>query len=283
MQIICPLCQRPLIKQQRRWYCDNNHSFDIAKQGYTNLLPVQNKKSRSPGDDAEMVASRQRFLDKELYSNVAVALSKLASDYVKEYRLQHASIIDAGCGEGYYTEKIFRALTEQAISSDIVGVDISKYAVLAAARQHKAIAWFVAKSQAIPVDHHCADILISLFAPIASEEFQRCLKSNGLLIIASTGKQHLIELRKIIYPQVKDEAFNPQTALSDTFTASDSIRIYHPIELADNKTIQDLLAMTPHYWRASPERKQLLAEIEQLSVTIDIQLHCFINTGGPEG
>ncbi len=61
MQIICPLCQLPLIKEQinnkqGRWYCDNNHSFDIAKQGYTNLLPVQNKKSRSPGDDAEMVA-----------------------------------------------------------------------------------------------------------------------------------------------------------------------------------------------------------------------------------
>ncbi|MCP3909035.1 MAG: methyltransferase domain-containing protein [Oceanicoccus sp.] len=284
MQIICPLCQLPLIKEQinskqGRWYCDNNHSFDIAKQGYTNLLPVQNKKSRSPGDDAEMVASRQRFLAKELYGPVATSLNGLVSDYVKAQALNQVTVIDAGCGEGYYTNKIQQGLIDYPGDSEIVGVDISKHAVLAAARQHKTIQWFVAKSQAIPVAEHCADILVSLFSPIASEEFQRCLKSNGLLIIASTGKQHLLELREIIYPQVKEEAFNPQTALDTCFKPLNSTRICLPIELGDNSTIQDLLAMTPHFWRASPERKQLLADIDHLSVTIDIQLHCFINTG----
>lgn len=279
MQIICPLCQLPLIKEQRRWYCGNNHSFDIARQGYTNLLPVQNKKSRSPGDDAEMVASRQRFLEQGFYRHIAQSLSGLVSDYVKERLLNQVTVIDAGCGEGYYTEKISQTLTNHQIDTDIVGVDISKHAVLSAARQHKTIQWFVAKSQAIPVDDHCADILISLFAPIASLEFQRCLKHDGLLIIASTGKQHLLELREIIYPQVKDEAFNPQAALDDCFKAIGSTRINHSIKLGDNQTIQDLLAMTPHYWRASPERKQLLDAVDQLSVTIDIQLHCFINTG----
>ena len=106
MQITCPLCQQPLIKEQRRWYCDNNHSFDIAKQGYTNLLPVQNKKSRSPGDDAEMVASRQRFLAQGLYHSVAATLSEIVSNYITENNLARPAIIDAGCGEGYYTGKI---------------------------------------------------------------------------------------------------------------------------------------------------------------------------------
>lgn len=279
MKIICPLCQLPLIKEQRRWYCDNNHNFDIARQGYTNLLPVQNKKSRSPGDNAKMVASRQRFLEKGFYRHVADSLSELVSHYLEESLLNQATIIDAGCGEGYYTESLYQTLTNHQIDTDIVGVDISKHAVLSAARQHKTIQWFVAKSQAIPVDDHCANILISLFAPIASEEFQRCLKKQGLLIIASTGKQHLLELRQMIYPQVKDEAFNPQTALDQSFKATGGTYIHHTIELGDNQTIQDLLAMTPHYWRASPTRKQLLDAIDQLSVTIDIQLHCFINTG----
>ncbi|ARN74971.1 putative RNA methyltransferase [Oceanicoccus sagamiensis] len=278
MHIICPLCQLPLTQEQKRWHCDNNHSFDQAKQGYTHLLPVQNKKSRSPGDDAEMVASRQRFLDKGLYHTVADALCECIVDYAIQHKLQTAHIIDAGCGEGYYTQKAHQALSNQQIAPAIIGVDISKYAVLAAARQHKAIQWFVAKSQAIPVADHSADILFSLFSPIADDEFQRCLKDQGLLIIASTGQQHLIELREIIYPQVKDEAFNPQTALSNRFKAISNTRVHHQIELADNKTIQDLLAMTPHYWRASPERKQLLTQIDQLSVTLDIQLHCFIST-----
>ena len=106
MQITCPLCQQPLTKEQRRWHCDNNHSFDIAKQGYTNLLPVQNKKSRSPGDDAEMVASRQRYLAKELYGPVATSLNGLVSDYVKAQALNQVTVIDAGCGEGYYLSLI---------------------------------------------------------------------------------------------------------------------------------------------------------------------------------
>ena len=282
MQIICPLCQLPLIKEQinnkqGRWYCDNNHSFDIAKQGYTNLLPVQNKKSRSPGDDAEMVASRQRFLAKELYGPVATSLNGLVSDYVKAQALNQVTVIDAGCGEGYY----LRQLAEQAGDTRtlaILGLDISKWAVQAAARQDKQPGWVVGSNANLPVLSSTVDRVLCMFGFPVYPEFARVLKPGGKLIQVDAGPDHLRELREIVYPEVKS-APDKTLQVPEGFHHLNTDTLRFTIDLAGAEAIADLLAMTPHLYRASQEGRAKAAELDRISLTIDIRLHTLERMG----
>jgi 23S rRNA (guanine745-N1)-methyltransferase len=275
MTISCPLCRQALSKSDKMWRCELNHCFDIAKQGYTNLLPVQHKKSLSPGDDNDMVMARTRFLNAGYYQPLSDRLNQKIIEHTKQLHRASCNVIDAGCGEGYYTANLTKALNDDRIKNHIIGADISKHAILSAAKRTKSVNWFVANSNHIPVSDHNADVLLSLFSPLSSSEFYRCLKNDGLLVIASTGQQHLMELREIIYDAVKDTAFNPAADLEKHFTLDSTCTIEHRISLPDNNTIKDLLSMTPHFWRVSPQRKQALNGIESLVVTIDIQLNFF--------
>jgi 23S rRNA (guanine745-N1)-methyltransferase len=272
MQFVCPLCQQLLTQSDRRWHCDNRHSFDIAKQGYTNLIPVHYKKSKSPGDDTGMVAARSHFLNQGFYQPLSDHINLIVTRYLQQNKINSATIIDAGCGEGYYPSRLKNLLNETA---DITGIDISKAAVLAAAKRSKNIQWFVANSNAIPVANNSTAILLSLFAPTQAEEFHRCLQQEGLLLLATTGKQHLIELRELVYDTVNDTVFDPTKTLEPFFKPQQRHTVNFTIELNDTATIKNLFAMTPHYWRVSPERKTLLDTLNSLSLTVDIHLHCF--------
>lgn len=275
MQIICPLCHQPLTATEKFWHCENKHSFDIAKQGYCNLLPVQHKKSKSPGDDAQMVAARKTFLGEGHYLPLAQQLNRRVIEQLQSKNINNAQLLDAGCGEGYYTSLLGQALQQHSSQHQLIGTDISKHAILAAAKQDKNTQWFVANSNALPVARHSCDILLSLFSPTQPAEFYRALKHDGLLILATTGKNHLLELRELLYQQVNDGVFDPSAALEQQFTLIDIETIDFELQLHNNLSIQNLLAMTPHYWRASPERKSALEKISQLSISVDIQLHRF--------
>lgn len=271
MEIICPLCRQPLQQAEKRWHCINRHSFDTARQGYTNLLPVQNKKSKSPGDSANMVAARHQFLQAGYYLPLANNINQLVISHLRQHSIRQACIIDAGCGEGYYTAALAAACSE----ADICGIDISKAAIVSAAKRNRQLLWFVANSNAIPAANHCSDILLSLFAPIQPDEFHRCLRADGLLLIAATGTNHLIELRELLYDEVHDSILDVSAAVGERFGLCSCIDVNFTIELNDNSTINNLLAMTPHYWRVSPQRKSLLTSLQQLSLTVDIQLYSF--------
>lgn len=274
MDILCPQCQSVLRQQPGRWRCDNNHCFDTAKQGYTNLLLVQNKRSRAPGDDAVMVESRTRFLNAGLYQPIADALNQqLLSQLTNNDSA--LSIIDAGCGEGYYTERLQQAMRDRQQPCDIVGIDISKFAVRAAARRSKACRWFVANSSRLPVADGSADIVLSLFSPLPSKEFARVCTPQGLLFVASTGPQHLIEMREQLYDKVDQQSLEPANQLQSHFQRVSQHSLTQHIDLTCAQQIEDLLSMTPHYWRASPARKQQLCQQPSMTVTLDIQLHCF--------
>ncbi|MEH6548588.1 MAG: methyltransferase domain-containing protein [Pseudomonadales bacterium] len=276
----CPICRAALLPLDKQWSCANKHSFDRARQGYTNLLPVQNKKSKSPGDDINMVAARSRFLATDKYQAISDRLNELLIKILSESIEEPARIIDAGCGEGYYTSRLQQALNSDAIKTDITGIDISKYAAIAAARRDKEIRWFVASSSDMPLQDNSADIILSLFSPLPAKEFHRCLKHRGFLIVAATGADHLIELRRLIYDDVREDSFNPATVLEPYFER-DNKAIVEPknvrfeMVLDDTQMIIDLFSMTPHFWRVSPERKAILDTLERLSITIDVQLQVF--------
>ena len=172
MRYTCPVCGESLEKRERQYACPNGHSFDIARQGYVNLLTVQQKHSLDPGDTRERVLSRRAFLDADIYAPIADALIAAAKKYGAS-----GEILDVGCGEGYYCARLSHAL-----GLPLTGLDISKEAVRWAAGRYKDAGWLCATAAHIPVKDGSAGVLTSLFAVTLPEEFHRVLEENGLFL-----------------------------------------------------------------------------------------------------
>ena len=104
----CPLCGSPLTQEERGCICPARHSFDRAAAGYVHLLPPNRMHSKAPGDDREMVAARAAFLERGYYAPLRQALEELVLE--ASAHLEGPVLLDSGCGEGYYTAGMFRAL-----------------------------------------------------------------------------------------------------------------------------------------------------------------------------
>ncbi|RDE18224.1 methyltransferase domain-containing protein [Motiliproteus coralliicola] len=271
----CPLCGQPLAATPSGVACVNNHSFDRARQGYLNLLPVQNKRSRAPGDDAAMVNNRRNFLQLGHYQALSDAINHQLLSHLKSG--ESVNILDSGCGEGYYSTRLQQAL-EQQLSPLISAIDISKPAIRAACQRSKMIQWLVASSRQIPLLPASQDAILCLFAPTSRDSFASTLKPGGLLLVATTGEDHLIELRELIYPEVKRRFFDPTDSLQPAFEPIETQQVQYRFKLDNNQTILQLLAMTPHQWRTDEAARLRLQQIEQLELTLDVRLQLYRNS-----
>lgn len=269
--LVCPLDGLPLQSSGSAWRCASGHSFDIAGQGYTNLLPVQHKRSRDPGDSKEMVAARRRFLTAGFYEPIAAAVSRaVLADLPVD---ASSSCLDAGCGEGYYLRQLAAAVPD-AQTLALLGLDISKWAVLAAAKQDKRVNWVVGSNANLPVLSGTLDRVLCLFGFPVYPEFARVLKPGGRLLLVDAGPDHLRELREIIYPSLKPErAAEMQTPEGFSRLPTETLRF--SIALASTGQIADLLAMTPHLHRATAEGRAAAAALTALSLSVDVRLTCF--------
>lgn len=265
--LACPLDSQPLAHSDKHWHCEAGHSFDIARQGYVHLLPVQKKRTKNPGDSKDMVAARQRFLASGFYKPIAEAVNLAA--LVPE----NASYLDAGCGEGYYLRELIESASESCELS-VLGVDISKSAVLAAAKLDSRCQWLVASNANLPVLPESVDRILCLFGFPIYSEFARVLKSGGRIIQADAGYEHLRELREIIYPELKPPK-DSRAVDPEGFKLLSTETVHYTIDLPGRDEISDLLAMTPHLYRASPEGRQKAAALETISVTVDVIIRCY--------
>ena len=277
--IICPVCSQTLQRAEKQFCCENNHQFDIAKQGYVNLLQPQHKKSKQPGDNQEMVDARFRFLNEGYYEPLSDKLNQLIEKDCSSKSSENSAyhVVDAGSGEGYYTQRLYDHLSQlaPALPPEIIGFDISQKAVKTSCKRTKSIQWMTATSSHIPVASHSQDAVLCLFSRIVPEEFSRILKQEGILYVASTGSSHLIELRNMLYQNVKQTAYNPDSTLSELFTPLDeslNANVRYKIKVNSLQAINDLLLMTPHYWRATESAKQVIQSMESISVSVDIRL-----------
>lgn len=276
--LACPLDGDPLTQTGTAWCCPAGHNFDIARQGYTHLLPVQNKRSRNPGDSKEMVAARRNFLNGGFYQPIADAVNRaVLADAPGEGML---SCLDAGCGEGYYLRQLAAAAGERQ-TLELLGVDISKWAVLAAAKQDKRPAWVVGTNARLPVLSGSVDRVLCLFGFPVYSEFARVLKPGGQLLQVDAGPWHLRELREIIYPTLKPEK-NEDVVAPEGFTTLEATTARFPLELTSQEQISDLLAMTPHLYRASAEGIERASALDSLAVTVDVRLTRSVKTE-PQG
>lgn len=253
--ILCPICRSILARNPQTWRCEQGHCFDMARDGYVNLLAVQHKKSLNPGDNAEMVKARRDFLAAGHYQPLSSAILPLLAD------LKPHSILDIGCGEGYYTQAM------RTIAPEVIGFDIAKLAVQYAAKRFKDITWLVANSSLLPVADQSIDVISSFFSPLPISEMLRVLKPDGHVLVITPGPAHLLNIRSALFDTVRQH--QPQKFIDD-FAPNFTLSTDHSISFNLHLNSQDLahiLSMTPYAWRAKPEkRSQILAQAEQYTL-----------------
>ncbi|MBN8284669.1 putative RNA methyltransferase [Zoogloea sp.] len=271
--LACPLDGNALEPHGTSWRCAAGHSFDIASQGYVNLLPVQNKRSRDPGDSKEMIAARRRFLEAGVYQPIAQAVTEATLAGLSPEST--AGCLDAGCGEGYYLRQLATAAKGHGQALALLGLDISKWAVLAAAKQDRHTRWVVGSNANLPVLPGTLDRVLCMFGFPVYPEFARVLRPGGLLIQVDAGPDHLRELREIIYPSLKPErpASPAAPAGFSALPAAETVR--YTLALSSPEQIADLLVMTPHLYRASAEGRARATTLKHLSLTVDVRLTRF--------
>ena len=263
MDYQCPLCAQPLRREEKRYVCPQGHSFDIARQGYVNLLTVQQKHSLDPGDTQQQVLSRRAFLESGFYAPISEALNQAALDYNAQ-----GEILDVGCGEGYYSARLAAAL-----GAPLTGLDISKEAVRCAAGQYKAYAWLCATAAHIPVPDGSVGTLSSLFALTLPGEFRRVLRKNGLFLQVLAAEDHLLGLKSIVYDVLTHKQKDTAPALPG-FALLESRQIRFDFT-AEGEQIQRLFAMTPHLFRIGKAGAQRLAEATVLRDTASCVLNVY--------
>jgi 23S rRNA (guanine745-N1)-methyltransferase len=241
------------------------HSYDFASGGYVNLgSPVQS----GGGDSKQAVRARSDFLNMGYYEPIANTLRRLLSEHLPT----DALVVDAGCGEGYYSELI----AEDGYS--LAGFDLSKFAVDAAAKRAKAKgranAFFgVASVFSLPLADLSADAVVNIFAPCAEKEYARVLKDNGLLFVVAAGTDHLLGLKKAIYNEIHKNDVRADMPTDMKLIRSE--RLSYTITVNGNQSIKNLFAMTPYYWKTSQSDVQKLETLESLQTEIDINFEVY--------
>ncbi|WNC67152.1 23S rRNA (guanine(745)-N(1))-methyltransferase [Thalassotalea nanhaiensis] len=244
---LCPICQQALNLADKSFRCTNNHSFDQAKEGYVNLLPVQHKHSKDPGDNKEMVSARRTFLESGYYQPLRDRLIELKNDYIPA-----GNILDAGCGEGYYTH------AHKSEHHQVYGVDIAKNAVKIAAKKYKQCHFSVASIAQLPFADGYFDWLFSIYAPIKIEEFSRLLNDQGYLLTVTPGAKHLWELKQKIYQTPKYHNIEKQQL--DGFELIKEESLNYEMNFDHGEQALTLLAMTPFAFKSS---EQLVSDLKQ--------------------
>ena len=263
MELICPICGEQLHKSGSAYVCSSRHSFDVARQGYVNLLTVQQKHSLNPGDTREQVLARRAFLEAGFYAPIADALAEKA----RELGIT-GPILDAGCGEGYYSARL-----ADALQAELTGFDISKEAVRCAAAKYKNHRWLCATAAHIPVADGSAQLVTSLFALTVPGEFSRVLTENGYYFQVLAAQDHLLGLKSIIYPELKFKDKDTVPALPGfELVKSVPIRFTFTVE---GQQVQNLFSMTPHVFRIGKEGAENLRKTETLTDTASCVLNVY--------
>ncbi|MDN2658411.1 methyltransferase domain-containing protein [Neptunomonas sp. CHC150] len=270
---ICPVCQLGLILTDNTLRCEQGHSFDRAKQGYWNLLLVQRKRSKDPGDNPDMVRARTAFLDQGFYQPLADHMCKLASEYTA--KTPKGSVLDLGCGEGFYTAQLAQALP----NTHVYGLDISKHAIRAATKRSKPlnnIHWLVATGAQIPLAAHSQDLLIVMFSRLMPVHFAHILKQTGKLILVWPAANHLIELRQQIYQDIRPSTFDPVNELKTHFTLEKVEQLSFTFTLDNRETLDALIGMTPHSQRINDDSRERLLKAGPITFTFDVHIGTFM-------
>lgn len=263
-EFICPVCKEKLNIDNRAYVCPNNHSFDISKYGYINLLMSQQSSDKRHGDDKLMVRARRDFLTLGYYEPLCRRLCQLITDHVPSGSM----IADIGCGEGYYTGAVMDSGDYR-----IYGIDISKDALRYAAKALKDGEFAVASAFSLPFGDESADCVLNIFAPSAYEEFYRVLKSDGILVKAVPMEDHLWGLKCALYKEPYKN--KPEKRNDELFELVSENEIRYDIELDDSEKIGNLFKMTPYFYKTGREESERLLSMPSLKTTVHFNVEIY--------
>jgi len=267
---ICPKCRNRLMLCGQSYKCSSGHCFDVSAKGYVNLL--MSGKSGIHGDSKEMLAARREFLALGHYKPIIFELSDMIIKKCKKEK--ELTILDAGCGEGYYTGGLYKLLTDLGYNVTVYGIDVSKDGVAMAAKKYGACRFSVASVNALPFPDCSFDVVISLFAPIAEAEFRRVLRDSGMFVTVSPAPRHLYGLKKAIYDCPYE---NEETTFAPTLFNSLEKRVFDGKMLLNNQNEVDcLFKMTPYYHKTDDEGKRRVSEIGELCTEIGFMFYSFM-------
>lgn len=243
----CPVCHDALRLDgaRRRWACPSLHSFDVARQGYVHLHSASQRRSRHPGDSAEMVHARHRFLATGAYEPISLSVAE------RVRAARPAVVLDVGCGDGCHTRHVTAPL--------VLGVDVAKPAIALAAKAHCAGWYAVASAADLPVDDGAADVALSVFGPVFADELARVVRRDGIVVAVHPGPAHLSALRALVYADARPHEVKPPLRTATTwFSEIASTELSFPVRV-DTDQLGDLFAMTPYRWHAPSDIAPRLA------------------------
>ena len=274
----CPVCGQALYPESGALVCFKNHSFDIAKEGYVNLL--LKKASKDPGDSQMAVESRRKFLGGGYYNLLSNKINEKTLESLPKDSASQINLLDIGCGEGFYLSRLQKFLSENLKNSKLHlwGLDVSKSAIRLATKSNPSVDFCVGNTNSLPYEDHSIDFAVSIFAPLNPDEVSRVLKEHGKLLVVTPGKDHLSQLVNLVYgnasPHKEDKdptQSNPKLKWQETVVVKDSI------EIIGQENILNLLSMTPYYWSISLERKHNLEKRDKLVTDIDFKILLYDN------
>ncbi len=262
----CPVCREGLTLSGdgKSALCTGarHHCFDFSKDGYLSFPGV------SGGDSKSAVDARRSFLSKGYYAPCAEAVVRA----VQKYLPREASLVDAGCGEGYYTSIIAES------AECTLGFDLSKFACSAAARTARRegredLLYATASVFELPIHDMSVDGVVNIFAPCAEDEYKRILREGGYLFVVGAGREHLMGLKRAIYDDVYEngERADLPTAMEHVETAVAK----HEICVEGQGDIEALFSMTPYYWRTSEADREKLQGIDSLKTEIEFEINIY--------
>ena len=267
----CPLCDQPLDWGEAGARCPQGHCFDRSAQGYVHLLPANRKHSKNPGDDREMVAARSAFLDRGYYAPLLRALEELVLGEVGD--LPAPSLLDSGCGEGYYTAGLWQALAQAGHAPAMAGVDLSKFALRRAARRLPQGQFAVASVYHLPVADGRMDGLVNVFSPLAAGEFCRVLRPGGFFCYVVPTPRHLWEMKQVLYPRPYENPARREDYPG--FVWRRVCRVEGRLRLERREDILALFGMTPYAWKTPREGVERLGELDRLDTQMGFDLHWY--------
>lgn len=259
--LICPICHQKLKKSGKSLFCANNHCYDISKNNYVNLLLCNKKKSNFPGDNKTMISARNDFLKKGYFDKLRKTVEKVVSDE------KPTLILDAGCGTGYYSHNLQETY-------DVIAIDISKESVHLTAKNNNKSLPVVASIYELPLKNCSIDLILNIFAPKPKEEFKRVLKDNGVIVEVVPGKDHLKELKELMFGNRTE--FNKEKFAFSDFKIKSSQKLKYSVNILENEDIINSIRMTPYFYTGGRGKEDLLNQIKGINVTFDFIINVLI-------
>jgi len=266
----CPVCKDSLKKAEKTLVCEKNHCYDIAGNGYVNLLS-RNTTAVVHGDSKEMLTARRNFLNQHFYDILTNKINEIVMNITKN--IDNPVIIDCCCGEGYYIKNMSAFMKNHEKNARFLAYDISKKAVGMAAKRNEPITYFVASTFNVPVEDESIDVALNCFAPFCDFETKRILKKGGYLIGILPGKRHLWQLKELLYNEPYE---NDEEGFKTKFLEhSEDINITSTIHLSSYLDIKDLFLMTPYFWRTPPAAALKIYSVKEMDLDIDFVIKIY--------